>query len=99
MCLRLSRSRPRLRLLLELALDDAPRPDAESTPGPEWESALAKALGARTDKLRLAFVAEGGASFARALERAAVSLGAPFWFDALSRIAKLRSTGPPPTGN
>jgi len=29
----------------------------------------------------------------------ALSAGAPFWFDALSRIAKLRSTGPPPTGN
>jgi hypothetical protein len=29
----------------------------------------------------------------------ALSAGAPFWFDVLSRIAKLRSTGPPPTGN
>jgi uncharacterized protein involved in cysteine biosynthesis len=26
----------------------------------------------------------------------AVTLGAPFWFDALSRLAPLRSTGPPP---
>jgi hypothetical protein len=28
----------------------------------------------------------------------AVALGAPFWFDALSRLAPLRSTGPPPKG-
>jgi hypothetical protein len=26
----------------------------------------------------------------------ALSLGAPFWFDLLSRVARLRSTGPPP---
>jgi 3-oxoacyl-[acyl-carrier-protein] synthase-1 len=66
---------PTARVSVVLCRPDAPRPDAESTPGPEWESALAKALGARTDKLRLAFVAAGGASFARALERAEDSLG------------------------
>jgi hypothetical protein len=27
----------------------------------------------------------------------AVSLGAPFWFDALSKLARLRTTGPPPS--
>jgi hypothetical protein len=28
---------------------------------------------------------------------AAVSLGAPFWFDLLSRLARLRGSGPPET--
>ena len=32
------------------------------------------------------------------LTAAAVSLGAPFWFDQLSRVAKLRGTGRRPEG-
>ena len=32
------------------------------------------------------------------LTAAAVSLGAPFWFDLLGRVAKLRGTGRRPTG-
>jgi hypothetical protein len=30
------------------------------------------------------------------LTSAAVALGAPFWFDALSKLGSLRSSGPPP---
>ena len=32
------------------------------------------------------------------LTATAVSLGAPFWFDLLSRVAKLRGTGRRPEG-
>jgi hypothetical protein len=31
------------------------------------------------------------------LTAAALSLGAPFWFDLLSKFVRVRGTGPPPT--
>jgi hypothetical protein len=36
------------------------------------------------------------ASFGALLTLGAISLGAPFWFDALSRLARIRQTGTPP---
>ena len=44
-------------------------------------------------------VALNGAILGWLLTAVALSLGAPFWFDTLGRLVKLRASGPPPSDN
>jgi hypothetical protein len=80
------------------AAADAPDPNAIAESADKLAIPLGWDFGGGPQDLPEGWEAWLGKAIGLLLTAAAVSLGAPFWFDLLGKVARLRSTGsPPPT--